>query len=254
MILNIGIIGSGNVASHLATIFIEKGLIIKFIYSPNKANATLLAQKVNALVVNSLDFSKQKIDLLILAIKDDVIEDICTQIKLPNNAIIAHTSGSISIDALNNFENTGIFYPLQTFTKDKAIDFGEVPILIEALQPTTTSLLLELGKKISSNVLYVDSEKRKIIHLAAVFTNNFTNALLTIAENLLSEHQVDSSILYPLAQETIAKAKALGAKNAQTGPAKREDIIVQKEHLKLLNQEKYKEIYILISKLIAATK
>jgi len=252
MILNIGIIGSGNVATHLATEFAEYGHQILFIYSKNEGNAQLLARKTHSKTIKSLNISDIDIDVLIIAVNDDAIKDVAEQLKLSGKTIVVHTSGSIPLNILSNFENAGIFYPLQTFTKNRKVEFSEIPILIESNNEFTKEKLEELGRTISENIQFADSEKRKILHLAAVFANNFTNAMLSISEELLEQHHIDKTLLYPLAKETIAKALDLGAENAQTGPAQRGDLEVQKKHVELLiDNEKYQVLYKLLSEIIS---
>ena len=145
-------------------------------------------------------------------------------------------------------QNIGIFYPLQTFTKGVAIDLKEVPICIEAKHRSTEKVLMSLGKSISKEVYNVHSDDRKILHIAAVFACNFTNHLLTISQEIMEDHQIDSSLLHPLIVETINKALSIGPADSQTGPAARDDQETIKKHLKLLRyRPEFRKIYKTIS-------
>jgi predicted short-subunit dehydrogenase-like oxidoreductase (DUF2520 family) len=241
----ITMIGSGNLASHLAPALENAGHFVSEVYSRNQAAAKgLCSHLYDARHVNSPDFSQSKSAIFIIAVSDDAIEDVSSQIILPPDSILVHTSGTKSISLLSGFEQYGSFYPLQTFTKKKKISWEEVPILVEGSSQETTKHLLALARSISAKAFQAPEEKRKLIHLSAVYSANFANHLLYMAKSLLDEKDIDFTILKPLLSETLTKAFEIDPIKAQTGPAVRRDISTIREHLKILdNKEDFKKIY-----------
>ena len=231
-------------------IFTLKNIQIDAIWSRDIENAKSIDSSI---ATEKLDFSESKSTVFIICVPDNVIPSIVEELKIPNNAIITHTSGSTPINVINKFKNFGIFYPLQTFSKIKNVDFTTIPILLEANNIETLKKLKDLADIISKNVIDCDSEKRKKIHVAAVFACNFTNHLLSISENILKNSDLELSLLEPLVKETIAKSFEIGPINAQTGPAKRDDLDTIDKHIKLLNK-KNSEVYRLLSDLIMKNK
>jgi len=163
--------------------------------------------------------------------------------------LVVHTSGSLPMDVLKEVSsNFGVFYPLQTFSKSRKADFKSIPICIEANTADNENHLVDLGTSISGNVQHINSEERKILHLAAVFACNFPNYMYTIAEQILARNKLDFNFLKPLIEETAAKVQTIDPHNAQTGPAKRGDKIIMNQHLELLKDSPgFKDIYKLIS-------
>lgn len=244
----VSIIGSGNVATHLAKNLFDKGIIIHSIYSQTIENALQLADQVKAQSISQLqDLDLSVIDGAIIALKDDIIEDISNQLP-ESDTIIAHTSGTVPLSALKKHSKIGVFYPLQTFSKSKTLDFSKVPMCIEGITPDVHANLIELAKSISEDVRFIDSDTRKQIHIAAVFACNFTNHMLTIANQQLQQSAQDLSILEPLIRETIEKAFTNTPENVQTGPAARNDQQVIQKHLNMLEgQPQLQNIYTQIS-------
>ena len=249
--IKITFIGSGNVATHLAQLFFEKGHHIEQIYSRNVENAEILANKVNAGFTNDLKQISPKSDIYFIAVKDDAIEYVLQEINVGGNLLV-HTAGSVNIELLLNASNNiGVFYPLQTFTKNANVDFSNIPIGIEANTEKSKNVLMNLAKQVSQKVSLMNSEQRKILHLSAVFACNFTNHMAAIAEQLLAENNMDFDLLRPLLEETVMKFLNGNAIKNQTGPAKRQDESIMKQHSELLhNHPIYNEIYTLVSKSI----
>ena len=250
---NIAIIGSGNLAWHLAPELENVGHRIAEIFSPKLKNAKALQKRLyNAEINDSLDFSDSSADIIIICVSDDAIEEVAREIALPENAVIVHTSGSQPVSRLGYAisEQRGVFYPLQTFTKNKRIAFDDVPILIEAEDLHTERILKRLAKSISKNVYSVSSKDRLALHMAAVFACNFTNHLFHVSDEILRKHGFDFELLRPLIAETINKSLDIGPANAQTGPAARRDMETLNRHLEYLEGNKYREVYKLISDLI----
>ncbi len=250
---NIAVIGAGNVAWHLAPALENTGHKVVDIYSRNLKNALALQKRLyNAEINDSLDFSGSEAEVIFLCVPDQAIAEIARDVALPGGAIIVHTSGSQSASILGYSaeENYGVFYPLQTFTRGKRVDFEDVPILIEADGKRTKRILKNLARSISRYVREVNFKDRLTVHVAAVFACNFTNYMLDIAEEILRDRKFDLELLRPLIAETINKSLDIGPVNAQTGPAARGDIETLERHLELLAYSGHEELYKLISEKI----
>ncbi len=249
------IIGSGNVATHLAKALQAQHVQIAQVWSYQYPNAQTLAQAVDARAIQQLDEVDLNADLCLIAVKDDAIESIAKQLT-GFKGIMAHTSGAVSIDALKgSTANYGVFYPLQTFSKAKALNFVEVPLCLEANNEETLLFLKKLATKLSHQVVEVDSEQRKILHLAAVFACNFTNHLYALANEVVAASALDFAILRPLINETAAKVQTALPLDVQTGPAIRNDEQTLKKHEELLAQRpQLLEIYKTLSNSIKKTR
>ncbi len=247
----ISFIGSGNLAWHLAPALDNVGFIVKEVYSRNARHAEALTERLyQAEVKATLDFSTSPSSVFIVAVNDESINEIAREIILPDEAVLAHTSGSVPLTDLQfaATPNIGVFYPLQTFTKNKKIDFKVTPVFIESVNHETETVLTTLADAISNNVKKIGSEERKALHVAAVFASNFTNHLLALSEALMQQNGLAYDWLKPLITETIAKSFQLGPKAAQTGPAKRGDLKTLEQHLEFLKGDPaLVEIYKIIS-------
>jgi predicted short-subunit dehydrogenase-like oxidoreductase (DUF2520 family) len=249
----ITLIGAGNVGWHLARHLENAGHQLREIYSRNFKNARKLVDSLyDAYPTASLDFSESDAQIFLLAVADDAIPAIVSEIILPENVILAHTSGSKGIEILSDLKcTTGVFYPLQTFSKAKEVDFEEIPILVEGENKATEKELIALAKSLSNEVQAVNSDQRRTLHMAAVFACNFTNHLLTISKNILETEDLSFDLLRPLLLETVYKALELGPENAQTGPAARKDLATIKSHLNSLRiNPELAQIYRLLSESI----
>jgi predicted short-subunit dehydrogenase-like oxidoreductase (DUF2520 family) len=250
----IDIIGTGNLATSLAPALEQSGFVIGNVYGRSIKSAKSIANNLyQASATDSLNFSNSRSTVFILAVADNAIEEVARELVLPSKAVVAHTSGSKNLSLLGYTAspNIGVFYPLQSFSKIKRVAFDNVPILIEGDNSFTRKVLLALGRKISNSVKEASSKQRRMIHLAAIFASNFTNAVLVHANELMQSTNSDLQLLSPLIEETMSKSLALGPENAQTGPAARRDLEVLDEHLKMLeNFPAMKETYQLISQQI----
>jgi len=246
--MRITLIGSGNVATHLAAAFKNAGHQIIQVYSPNYQNSALLAYHVSAEAIDDLDKLNTDTDIFVIAVKDDAIADISKKLSI-HQKLIVHTSGATDLQVLlQDNSSAGVFYPLQTFSKIKEVDFSQVPLCIEGSSEAVTGKLEQLATTISKNVYRVDSAQRKILHLAAVFACNFPNHLYAIAQSLLAQHQLDFNLLRPLIMETAQKVQESFPANVQTGPAIRRDEQTMNNHLELLNdQQPLQELYKILS-------
>ncbi|TSD64120.1 DUF2520 domain-containing protein [Inquilinus sp. KBS0705] len=246
--MRITIIGSGNVATHLSAAFKNVGHRIVQVYSRNMQNAALLAYHVGAEAVDDLENISVDTDVFIIAIKDDAIGAIVPKL-LKYDKLTVHTSGAAGLDHILAFtDKAGVFYPLQTFSKTKELNFREVPLCIEGADETITLQLEELARTISNNVYRVNSAQRKVLHLAAVFACNFTNHMYTIAQQLLAQSDMGFDMLRPLIAETADKIKQQAPATVQTGPAVRNDEQTMAAHLQMLNgKPELQQLYTLLS-------
>lgn len=247
----VSFIGSGNLAWHLAPALDNAGYSVREVYSREPKNAKALVGKLyEGEVKSNLDFVDSKSKVFVIAVSDDAIKSVVQELVLPANAVLVHTSGSQPLSMLEFAapENSGVFYPLQTFSKNKKVEFKEIPIFIESENKEVEKLLVEMAKAISKKVVKIDSRQRKALHVAAVFASNFTNHMLSISNGILKEHKLDSELLKPLIAETITKALAIGPEEAQTGPARRGDLELLDNHFSFLGEdEEVAEIYKLVS-------
>lgn len=245
--IQVSVIGSGNVAHHLLKAFgASPKLQVNQVFARNKK--AIQTTFPNVEVIEDLSLLKS-VDVIIIAVSDDAIETVSGQIPLKNQLVV-HTSGSVALDALNHKNRRGVFYPLQTFSKAKAIDFHTVPICIEAETAEDYLIVETLAKSISDYTYSVNSQQRQALHVAAVFVCNFTNHLYQIGAEICNENKLPFDILKPLIQETAQKIVTLSPEAAQTGPAKRKDTQTINKHLAFLTKENQKEIYKLLTKSI----
>lgn len=253
--MTITLIGAGNVGYHLGKRLYKKGFIIRQVYSRNLENAHRLAQKVAAAPVNKLTSIDAESDLYILAVKDDAIEFVSDQ--LSQNAgmskqLVVHTSGAVSSLTLSKyFKNYGVFYPLQTFSKNRSVQFSTIPICIAASRKKDRKILRKIAKKISKKVAIISDEERAVLHVAAVIVNNFTNHLFHIGQSLTDTERIDFDLLKPLILETVLKIDDFPPYEMQTGPARRNDEKTIKKHLKYLRKfPNSAQLYTLLTKSI----
>ncbi|AZJ36348.1 Rossmann-like and DUF2520 domain-containing protein [Tenacibaculum singaporense] len=244
--IKVAIIGGGNVATHLANAFNKKNEVsLVQMYARNIEQIHHLKEVTP--ITNSIELLTEA-DVYIIAVSDDAIGDVSRKIK-QKNGLVVHTSGSVAMQSLQNTGRKGIFYLLQSFSKDKDVNFNEIPFCLEAENEDDLQLLETLAKSIGKKIYRINSEQRKRLHVAAVFVNNFTNHMYKIGADICNEYQVPFEVLLPLIQETAQKITELSPESAQTGPAKRNDQKTIQNHLALLNAEQ-QEIYKLITKSI----
>ena len=246
------IIGSGNVAEHLIRAFeLSNNSEVVQIYSRNNVTGNELSLKFNIEFSNSLDQIKIA-DLYIIAVSDSSIAEVSDSL-LFSNKLVAHTSGATGLCLLNNKNRQAVFYPLQSFTKGKEIDFSNIPICIESKNNEDCNTLISIAKSISNTVNKVSSEQRQYLHASAVFVNNFTNHMFYIGKEIAEHNNIDFNLLKPLIKETVDKLQYKSPKEAQTGPAIRGDKTTMAKHLDLIIDETHKEIYKLVAESIFKT-
>lgn len=226
-------IGSGNVATHMAKAFKHAGHDVLQIWSATFGHAAVLAAVVDAEPIKTLHEISLEADLIVISVKDDSIANVVTQLG-DFSALIVHTSGATTLDSLKTLKHSGVLYPLQTFSKSKALDFSKVPLCIEASDADSLAILRKLAESLSNAVYHIDSAKRQVLHLAAAFACNFVNQLYTLSDDLLAKNTLSFELLRPLILETAEKVQHLLPAEAQTGPAVRHDEKTLNRHLELL--------------------
>jgi len=242
-------IGAGNLATRLSFEFKKKGYIIEQVYSRTESSAKALAGLVVADYTTDPALVAKNADVYFVALKDSVIHEVLPLIDF-NNSLVVHCSGSLPLSELERYSvNTGVFYPLQTFSKFRDVNFDHIPVFIESEYEANLAFLKRLADKISRKVMVLDSEKRVHLHIAAVFACNFVNRMYTIASDILKAQDIDFNFLHPLILETAMKVQEMEPRKAQTGPAVRYDKQIIDVHIEKLQDFGYlKELYELISK------
>jgi predicted short-subunit dehydrogenase-like oxidoreductase (DUF2520 family) len=248
---SISFVGAGNIATALCREMFNHGHSIDHITSRNENNGRTLANSYHATWSDDFVFPVTS-EIIIVAVTDRSLSEVLKALKCNDSAIVAHTAGSIGLDVFPpDLRNTGVFYPLQTFSVNRIPNISEVPLFIEASDEKSANTLINLAESISNSVHISDSDHRRLLHLAAVFVSNFTNHLLTTGKNISSMAGVPFDELKPLIMETVSKALELGPENSQTGPAVRYDLNTIEKHLDLLSfSPDFKNVYEMITKSI----
>lgn len=248
--ITVVLLGAGNVAHHLFKAFsAAENVQVKQWY--NRSIRALEPFKTSVAVTD--DLSKlQEADIYVIAVSDDAISQLSSDLPFEDRFVV-HTSGSANIHDLDKKNRRGVFYPLQTFSKEVDLDFTQVPLCLETLDKSDYPLLKSLAESISHTVKRVNSNQRAALHLAAVFVNNFTNQLFRVAHEITESESTEFDLLKPLIMETAKKVQELSPYLAQTGPAKRHDKKTIKRHLKQLDNEHHKDIYKLLTASIQKT-
>lgn len=266
--MRIVFIGSGNLATHLSQALKAAGEDIIQIFSRTQENAQALANKLQCASCISISDIRTDADVYIFSVKDDALPSLISQLTehlssntqhpSPNtqhpssnthHPILLHTAGSVPMSVFAEYTDTnyGVLYPMQTFSKGRSVNFREIPCFIEASEKDTLEVIMELASRVSDNVVEASSEKRKKLHLAAVFSCNLVNHCYRLAERVLEEEGIDFSLYLPLIQETANKVKELSPRKAQTGPMVRYDKTIMDAQIALINDERTRQIYRLMA-------
>lgn len=244
----ITIIGSGNVATYFAVAFKNKGYNIVQVYSPHILLANELAERVQAAPCQSVKEISPDSDFYIIAISDDALKSFAETFNVKGK-IVVHTSGFHEIAVLQNVSSRyGVFYPLQTLNKNSPMPEHRFPICIEASDNDTQQKIKALAQSIDGDVHIISSQRRKVLHVAAVFANNFGNYMFSLAEKILQKEKISFGLLRPLIRSTAENVIHRSPSEVQTGPAKRGDEEILKAHLEILKDDpELKHIYELLS-------
>jgi len=248
--LNIVIVGAGNVAWHLAKELQKKEQNILQVYNRSIEGAISLSRKLKCDFTTRIEDLNRDADLYILTVKDSVIEEVSASLNLKNKLVV-HTSGAIEQDVIK-YDRRGVLYPLQTFSKEKKLNFKNIPFCIEASKSQDYNTLIRLANLLGPMVYNIDSHQRKVLHVAAVFACNFSNYMYMISDEILSKESIPLDILYPLIKETASKITKHKPKDVQTGPATRNDKSTIDTHLKYLNEGNNYDIYKILTENIIA--
>ena len=248
---NISIVGSGNVATHLALALHSAGCNIHQILSRSFEHAQMLARRIDAQPVNQWQRLDEDADVYLLAVTDDALYDLALDLRLPN-ALVIHTSGTTPISVLKPISRRhGVVWSPQTFVRDIAMDYRRLPLCIEGSSPEAESAIEELVSLISPCIYHLDYEQRRRAHLAAVWVSNFTNAVNATAQELMQQAGLDFDMLRPLAEQTLRKWDYGNLWQQQTGPAIRhDDKTLNAQRRLLLDQPELLRLYDQLTELI----
>ncbi len=253
---NIIFIGAGNLATHLSLALQKAGHSVRQVYSRTQVSALMLTKRLglsNEAAITSIADVQPDADVYIYALRDEVLADIAAQVHVHPNALHLHTAGSMPLTVFGDDKpNAGVLYPFQTFSKEKDVDFQKIPILVETSPTAHSSQLTALVRSISPMVYEANAAARAKLHIAGVFACNFVNCLYAIAEEQLADTNLPFEVLLPLIDETAAKVHTLSPRQAQTGPAKRNDTNVMQAHINKLQSPEEQAIYRLLSQNIIA--
>jgi len=254
MIKRISVLGSGNVASHLARKFVAEGVSIDCVFSRNRATGQILADEVGADFTDNLRQIPQDSDAYLFMLSDTANVEIAKSISLPDDKIYIHTSGSLPKEIFKQ-ENAAVMYPFQTFSRDVKIeDYSSIPVCIEASNNEALCEVHSLAGKMSQHIYKLTFEQRKILHIAGVFVSNFMNHSVFLGQKLLSENNIPIEILNPLLRQSFGKILAADAYSSQTGPAVRGDRKIIDSHIDMLaSEENFAEVYKVMSESILKT-
>ena len=248
--MKIVFIGAGNLATRLSLAMQRVGMQIGQVYSHTEASARQLATRLGCPWTNDLSALQEDGDLYVFSLKDTVLSDVISKVK-PKNGMWVHTAGSMPMSVFEGYaQRFGVLYPLQTFSKGRNVNFDVIPIFLEANTDKNADYLKNIASALSENVRFMSSEKRRSLHLAAVFACNFTNHIYTLSYKLLENESIPADVLLPLIDETVSKIHSMPPAAAQTGPAIRYDENVINKHLAMLDDPDMQAIYRLLSQSI----
>lgn len=250
--LSVTIVGAGNVATHLALALASRGVAVQGICSRTMASASALAHRVGAVASDSLA-TMAEADVYLLAVKDDALAEIAASWpSARRGGVVLHTAGSIAMDVIAPATaHYGVLYPMQTFTKDNAVDYSRVTCFIEGNDEVSLATARSLSSMIFGRTEELSTADRQQLHLAAVFACNFTNHMYALAYEVLERHGIDPTCLQPLVEQTAHKLATTHPHDGQTGPARRHDHVVTDKHLQALSAApELQHIYRLLSESI----
>lgn len=246
------IIGSGNLAEALARAVAGSDLELVQVFARNAGRARIVAEQAST-AWSTQPERLARADIYLISVSDRAVAEVAETLPIPPTAVVAHTAGSVPIDALPaKFAGRAVFYPLQTFTRGREVDFREIPLFLETATEELRPRMEAFARKLSDTVLWADSERRAKIHLAGVFACNFANHMYAAGEGIVRDAGLDFEVLKPLIRETAAKAlDASSPARVQTGPAVRNDLETRARHEGMLaGNALLKSIYSTISQSI----
>lgn len=249
--MKVTLIGAGNLATQLGKSLKKAGVIISQVYSRTEDSARTLGELLEAEWLTDIKALRDEADIYIFSVKDSVLCELISEVcKGRGDKLFLHTAGSMPMSCFEGKAlRYGVFYPMQTFSKTKDVDFERIPVFIEGNSTETEDVIRILANKLTQRVIRLSSADRKYLHLAAVWACNFTNYCYTVASDILSEHDIPFDVMLPLINETTEKIQNICPKAAQTGPAVRGDKNVMSQQLELMSdREDLQELYKMLSK------
>ncbi len=271
--MKIVLIGAGNLATHLGKALHAAGHDMVQVFSRTMQSAETLASLLDAEPLTDIAQVRDDADVYIFSVKDSALVQLVAQLcrheadglvedgavnalrkakKGEHERVFLHTAGSMPLSVFKGMaQHYGVLYPMQTFSKQREVDFSIIPCFVEANDEFAQKQIEGLAREISGRVYQLSSEDRKYLHLSAVFACNFANHCYAISQELLEEHGIPFDVMLPLINETAAKVHEMKPKDAQTGPAVRYDENVIGKQSKLLeNHPHFKKVYDSMSKSI----
>ncbi len=219
------LIGAGRLATNLGIALTKAGHHVEAVYSRTMTSAEMLAKRIGSVATDDVKGVPQDADIYIVSVKDSALRDVVSQLPTGRQeALFLHTAGSMGMDVWQGrVSRYGVFYPMQTFSKERVVDFQELPVFLEASDEATMSEMWQLAESISQHVYALTTAERKYLHLAAVFACNFANHCYALSADILAQHGLPFSVMLPLIDETARKVHTIAPSEAQTGPAVRWD-------------------------------
>lgn len=250
--MDIVFVGAGRLATNLARALKDAGHHIKAVYSRTMTSAATLCDTVGGVPTDNIEMLPLKADVFILSVTDAALPAVIEQLRQGRESqAILHTAGSIPMSVFGDHSHCGVLYPMQTFSKEKAVDFSRVHIFIEGIDEQTLRIAQAIALSVSPHVHEFSSDERRYLHLAAVFACNFANHCYALSAKIMEEHGLPFEAMLPLIEETAEKVETMQPCEAQTGPAVRRDSNVMEAQKALLSHEPLmQQIYELMSKSI----
>ena len=250
--MHIVFVGAGRLATNLAVALKEKGHMIEAVYSRTRESAEALASQVGGMATTDIRQLPQEADAFILSVKDAALPAVIAQLSEGREGqTFLHTAGSVPMSVFGSHRRHGVLYPMQTFSKERQVDFARIPFFIEGSEPETLQMAHRLAASLSSEVRELSSHERRFLHLAAVFACNFANHCYALSAEILERHGLPFSVMLPLIEETARKVETLSPRQAQTGPAIRYDEnVIEAQKQLLADEPTMRDIYDLMSKSI----
>lgn len=253
----VSIIGSGNVATHMARALHAVGYDIRQVFSLHYDHAARLARQVEAMPVDQVSQLDPTADVYLLAVTDDAIYDLASALRPmaashANHPLFLHTSGSTPADVLSPLSSSyGVVWSPQTFVRNQQMDYSQLPLCIEGSSPEVTAAIEQFFSSVSTHLFHLDSQQRRWAHLAAVMISNFGNAVNALAQEVTTTHGIDFSMLRPLAEATVEKMNQGPLWPQQTGPAiRRDQKTIEAQRQLLADQPQLLQLYNLLTDII----
>ena len=250
--MRIVLVGAGGLATNLGLALHEAGHNVLAVFSRTMEHAQMLAERIGSQPTDDICALPNEADLFIVSVKDAVLTDVVQQlVQGREEQYFAHTAGSMSLTLFQGMaRHYGVFYPMQSFSKERRINFSEVPVFLEASDVQTLTLLKTLSATLTPHIYELSTDERRYLHLAAVFACNFANHCYALSAEILQQHGLPFSVMLPLIDETARKVHHLSPLEAQTGPAVRYDLNVISKQQQLLDDPDMRELYERLSKSI----